>query len=121
MILTDNPACPTGPPLGLGWEYEVLPKMNIMDFESFRLRSRRFQLSHLILSHYKRLEIVQRMGYSEAEIAAMEREMAIIHRNRRVTMTFSPFGKIEHALRSIGRKLKRCFSGSRKEEEEYVS
>jgi hypothetical protein len=109
IILTDNPACPTGPPLGLGWEYEVLPKMNIVDFESFRLRSRRFQTSHLILSHYKRLEIVQRMGYSKEEIAQVEHEMATIQRHRKVTFSFSPCGMMEHALQSLGRKFKRTF------------
>jgi hypothetical protein len=61
MILGDNPATPSGPPLSLGWEYEVLPAMNVTDFESFRLRSRRFKSNHLILSHYARAEIVERV------------------------------------------------------------
>jgi hypothetical protein len=62
MILGDNPATPSGPPISLGWEYETLPAMNIMDFESFRMRSRRFHTSHMILSHYKRMEIVQKVS-----------------------------------------------------------
>lgn len=61
MILGDNPATPAGPPLSLGWEYEVLPAMNVQDFESFRLRSRRTQTNHLILSQYKRIDIVERV------------------------------------------------------------
>ena len=77
-------------------------------------------MSHLILSHYKRMEIVQRLGYSEAEIAAMEQEMAVIHRNRRVTLTLSSFGRLEHAFRSLGRKLKRCFQGRKEEEEDLA-
>ncbi|KAG7353242.1 hypothetical protein IV203_009291 [Nitzschia inconspicua] len=107
MILGDNPSTPIGPPLSLGWEYEVLPTMNIMDFESFRLRSRRFQTNHLILSHYRRVEIVQRIGYTQEEVAKVEKEMKKIQRQRKITMAFTPCGKIESAFQSIGRKWRR--------------
>jgi hypothetical protein len=107
MILGDNPSCPTGPPLGLGWEYEVLPDMNIMDFEQFRLRSRRFRTSHLILSHHRRVEILQRNGFLETEITAVEREMAKIQRQRRLTMVWSPCRQLEMMMESARRKFHR--------------
>ncbi|KAG7367279.1 hypothetical protein IV203_029950 [Nitzschia inconspicua] len=107
MILGDNPSTPIGPPLSLGWEYEVLPTMNITDFESFRLRSRRFQTNHLILSHYRRVEIVQRIGYTQEEVAKVEKEMKKIQTQRKITMAFTPCGKIESAFQSIGRKWRR--------------
>jgi hypothetical protein len=105
MILGNNPACPCGPPVTLGWEYDELPQMNITEFESFRLRSRRFRTSHLILSHYRRLEILQSVGYTAEEIAAVEKEMAKIQRQRNVTRTCSPCRGIEHAFQSLGRKI----------------
>lgn len=169
MILGDNPATPSGPPLSLGWEYEVLPAMNITDFESFRLRSRRFHSSHLILSQYKRVEIISRvshqyllhaaarewellleyenvfnvgefdflkfsslssipnriflllflflvqMGYPQKEIKKAEDEVKKVQRHRKLTMAFSPCGKLEQAFQSIGRKWKKNVVGKAKD------
>ncbi len=107
MILADNPACTCGPPLSLGWEYELLPEMSMTEFESFRLRSRRLHINHLILSHYKRVEILQRTGYSANEIKAVEKEMAKVRRQRQMT-AISPFGKLE-LLAESARRVKLGF------------
>lgn len=112
MILADNPACASGPPLSLGWEYELLPEMSMTEFESFRLRSRRLHMNHLILSHYKRVEILQRTGYTAKEIKAVEKEMAKVHRQRQMT-ALSPFGKLEELAESAGRKVKLGFGRKR--------
>ena len=112
MILADNPACSSGPPLSLGWEYELLPEMSMTEFESFRLRSRRIHTHHLILSHYKRVQILQLAGYAAEEIKTVEKEMAKVRVQRQMT-ALSPFGKLEQLAESVGRKLKRGF-GCRK-------
>ena len=115
MILGSNPAVPCGPPVELGWEYDELPQMKLTEFESFRLRSRRFRTSHLILSHYRRIEILQRVGYTAEEIAAVEKEIAKIQRQRNVSMTCSPCRGIEYAVVSLGRKIGKAVLCRRKQ------
>lgn len=114
MILADNPACLSGPPVMLGWEYEVLPGMSLLDFEAFRLRSRRLHSTHLLLSHYKRLEIVQRSGATPDEIRSCERDMAKIRRQRNISLAMLPLSSVGQFASGAGRKLRRGLTGRRK-------
>jgi hypothetical protein len=109
MILGDNPSCGSGPPVSLGWEYEVLPEMSVMDFEAFRLRSRRPRTVQLVLSHYKRLELLQRSGYSANEIAAADKAAARVRRQRQMSAALSPLRTIEEMAQSAGLKVKLAF------------
>jgi hypothetical protein len=114
MLLGDNPAVLSGPPVTLGWEYEVLPDMSVIDFETFRLRSRRLHSSHLILSHYKRIEIIQRCGHTAKEIKAVEKEMSKIKRQRNMTVALSPLSPFQNLAESAGRKVRGLGKGMRR-------
>mmetsp|Transcript_29744 Transcript_29744/g.72026 ORF Transcript_29744/g.72026 Transcript_29744/m.72026 type:complete len:378 (+) Transcript_29744:614-1747(+) len=123
MLLGDNPAVLSGPPVSLGWEYEVLPEMPLVDFETFRLRSRRLHSNHLLLSHYKRLEIIQRNGHTAEEVKAVEKQIAKIKRQRNMSLAMTPLTPLQNIAESAGRKIKRSFSigggsGGRRRREE---
>jgi hypothetical protein len=113
MLLGDNPSVPSGPPVSLGWEYDVLPEMPLVDFEMFRLRSRRLHSNHLILSHYKRLEIIERSGYTPQEIKAVEKELTKIRRQRNMSIVMTPLAPFQNIAESAGRKFRRGFGGKK--------
>ena len=87
--------------------------MSLIDFETFRIRSRRLHSNHLILSHYKRVEIVQRSGCTADEIRTIERDMAKIRRQRNMTAALSPLSPFQKLAEAAGRKVRRGFMGGR--------
>ena len=105
MILGDNPACSIGPPIELDWGYMHEEKHDLDTYEIGR-RSRR-RLRHLILSYYRRKDILLQAGYEEDEIRSAERQIGKLKRQRKATGFFLPIQKMEEAVQSAGRKVRR--------------
>jgi hypothetical protein len=124
MILGDNPACRIGAPVSIGWDYEALPSLSLNDYEAFRqTHPRRKRLNQLILSYYRRLEILQRLGTTPAELKHAEKQAARIQFQRSITAAFAPFQAVERMAESAGRKVRRKIrrrqnAGIKEEEEE---
>jgi hypothetical protein len=108
MILGDNPACRIGAPVSIGWDYEALPSLSLNDYEAFRqTHPRRKRLNQLILSYYRRLEILQRLGTTVAELKDAEKQVSRIQLQRSITAAFAPFQAVERMAESAGRKVRR--------------
>jgi hypothetical protein len=111
MTLGDNPACSIGAPVQLDWDFDELPTLLLDDYEQFRQNKRRTNLNHLVLSSYKRLEILQNLGHSDHQLRQATKQAARIKSKRQVTVMFAPLWPVEHAFSSVGRKLKRAVVG----------
>eukprot|EP00934_Nitzschia_sp_Nitz4_P002755 Nitzschia sp. Nitz4//scaffold163_size50693//41752//42222//NITZ4_006995-RA/size50693-processed-gene-0.37-mRNA-1//1//CDS//3329538052//2745//frame0 len=110
MTLGDNPACRTGPPVSLDWEYEVLPVYNVIDFDKMRRMQRRKGGDRLRLSHISRLEILAKSGVSRKERKRVERKMSHIRRQRSLTTTMQPLvDPIEQMVETTSRKFQKLF------------
>jgi len=114
MILGDNPACSIGPPIELAWEYQNEEKHDLDIYEVER-RPRR-KLRHLVLSYYRRKDILLQAGYSENDMKSVERQIGKLKRQRKTTGFFLPIQKMEEVVQSAGRKVRRVAGGKKKEE-----
>lgn len=106
LTLGDNPAVSFGPPLSLTWEYEEERQIGLEDYEAQRGKrrtSRQFNLNYV-----DRRRILEKDGgFTEEELRAAVREIEIIQKNRRKTVTNLYKSKYEEALESAQRKMKR--------------
>lgn len=114
MILGDNPACSIGAPVQLDWEHEHEEKHDLDIYEVERRPRRR--LRHLVLSYYRRKDILLQAGYNENEMRLVERQTAKLKRQRKTTGFFLPIQRMEEVVQSAGRKVRRVAGGKKKEE-----
>ena len=114
MILGDNPACSIGAPVQLDWNFEHEEKHDLDIYEVER-RPRR-KLRHLILSYYRRKDILLQSGYNESDMRAVEKQIAKLKRQRKTTGFFLPIQKMEEVVQSAGRKVRRVAGGKKKED-----
>ena len=66
-ILTVNPSCTSGPPLGLGWRFVPERHFQIDKFENCRLGNRR-TTQQLVLPRKVRERWLQELGYDQREV-----------------------------------------------------
>jgi hypothetical protein len=83
------------------------------DIGGFALRIS-FSLSPIPNRNFLLLFLFQ-MGYPQEEIKKAEDEVKKVQRHRKLTMAFSPCGKLEQAFQSIGRKWKKNVFGKAKD------
>lgn len=108
QTLGDNPST-FGPPMALDWNYEQYLPMCIDLYEMDR-GSRR-NLNQMRLNGQQRKNtLVHMFGHSEEEVDKALKEGEKIRFQRSVTRQMLPFAKIEDALESSGRKIKRVLS-----------
>lgn len=105
MCMGDNPTCSIGAPVSLSWEFDEDDPHDVDTFEYDRGPRRRVR--HMVLSFYKRQDILRRAGYSDDEIQAAAKELHKTQRQRSKTQIMLPVRKIEEAFESAGRKFKR--------------
>ena len=78
-ILTNNPACSSGPPIGIGWAYYQNDKecmLRIDEYEAKPRRRRRQKAKELILKRSKREQILlHEWGVSRAQLSAAVRRL----------------------------------------------
>lgn len=113
MTLGDNPSCSYGPPVCLDWEYEDSGALNFEEYEA--RRGKRRSLRQMVLSYYRRVEILEGAGHSKNEIQSVTRQVNKLKRQREITKFFAPVMRVEMVVRSAGRKAKRAFDGPKKE------
>jgi hypothetical protein len=103
QILSDNPACATGPSIGLGWEF-VEQDNDIEDWEMERGRLR--CSSELRMKRDQREKLLRDLGYTERNIAAAVRAGHKIRCQRRQTVNNLKVSKIEEAVETARRIVK---------------
>ena len=96
--------------MSLDWEYEELPAFSVDDYETVRSKTRRTKLYQLVLSYYRRHEILQNLGFEEHQLKVASRQVARAQRQRSTTRFFLPVSKVEEIAESAGRKVKRARS-----------
>lgn len=80
QVLGDHPCCGIGPPISLGWDFEVKPSISLDDYEGTRVvrRSR----DGLRLSFEDRREILEDK-YSDKDVRRAQRHLQRERRDRR--------------------------------------
>jgi hypothetical protein len=110
MTLGLNPACQYGAPVELDWVYyedELLPGINIDDYEIRRRKTRRTKLQHLVLSSYRRRDILLALGFEEEQQRVAAKTVETIQWQRSTTRLLLPLSKMEEVAQSAKRKAKR--------------
>jgi hypothetical protein len=115
MILGDNPAVSIGSPVQLDWDFQGEERHDLDIYEVER-RPRR-KLRHLVLSYYRRKDILLQAGYDEDEMRSKERQLEKMKRQRKTTGFFLPVSKLEEVFQSAGRKVKRAKGKEKKGKE----
>ena len=109
-IVGDNPETIVGPPLTLDWQYNEHELITIDEYEETRPKRKVFW--RLRLSSITRKNMLKNVfGIPESEIAAAEREVQVIRRQRQSTNKQGRLSSsVENAVQSAKRKIKRRFS-----------
>ena len=106
MEIGDHPCCSIGPPIGLSWEFDEESTIDLDIYECERKPRR--QLRHLVLSYYRRRDILRNAGFSEKEIQTAAASAARIRRQRESMRFFQPLVRVDEIVRSVGRKAKKA-------------
>lgn len=112
MTMGDNPSCSYGPPVGLDWIYHESKNLKLEEYE--RTRARKRSMRQMVLSYYRRIEILESAGYDTGEMKRTTRQINKVKRQRDTTKFFAPALGIEAAVRSVGRKVKKASKGGGK-------
>ena len=110
MILGDNPSCSYGPPVCLDWEYVEVKRLDLDEYEGSRKRR---NMRQMVLSYYKRCDILEKAGYNKSQMKSATREINKSKRQRETTKFFAPVMSVESVVRSAGRKVKRGVVGKK--------
>ncbi|EEC43065.1 predicted protein [Phaeodactylum tricornutum CCAP 1055/1] len=107
-IVGDHPDVKVGPPVSLGWEYNVREPVDINEYEATR-PSRKVYLRMSSITRKNMLHNV--FGIDEEEIASSEKEVQRIKKQREASNKQSKTGeKVESAFQSMKRKFRRKIS-----------
>jgi hypothetical protein len=106
-IMCDNPACTSGPSVGIGWNYENEVSVNIDRYENSRGRPIRSGLE-LSLSRERREKLLRDWGYTDRDIASGVRELNRLKSGRRQTVNNLGAERLEEALESLTSKVKKA-------------
>jgi hypothetical protein len=114
QTLGDNPSVAYGPPISLDWEFQENEAIDINEYETERVFSRR-TLRQLAMSYYLRKAILSRdYGFTEEELQQGKKEANKVKFLRGVTNTLLPMMQVEAAIESAGRKAKRMIRKGKK-------
>ncbi len=109
MVLGDNPYCSRGPPVSLGWEYDIMPDMGVLHYDRLRSSQRRTNINHLALSSNQRNELLNRIGVSVEERRRVEKEVSRIQRQRTIDCVWKELTGPLETMADSARKVQRVF------------
>jgi hypothetical protein len=111
LVLGDNPDVKVGPPISLGWSFVEHEQEPLDEYET-RRNANRIRRPNLRMSSITRKNLLRNVfGVSEEEIAATEKEIQRIQKRRASSAKQSDTaGKVETALQSTRRRMRRVFS-----------
>jgi hypothetical protein len=106
-VVSDNPSCTSGPPIGIGWKHG---RTHIVDVNSYeRIRQIRKKPSRLILSREEREALLLNWGASFHDIVeAVRGNLKVKNQRRQTVVNIGKIERIEEAFESATRKLKRA-------------
>lgn len=103
-ILSDNPACQSGPSIGIGWRYKRAGILSVDDWESKRGDPRR--PSELVMPRHVRENMLIGLGYDKKAMAEQTRKSLKIKAQRRTTINNLSAQGVEEAVEKARRKVK---------------
>ena len=89
-ILVDNPSCSGGPALGIGWRYD--PNQVNLPLNHYELRQtklygpNKYKPDELVLQRTEREEMLQKLGYTDQDLARSVRKNVKVKKQRRQTV-----------------------------------
>jgi len=107
-VMCENPACSSGPGVGLGWKYEENAPLKLKEWEV--RRGRRRTPRELVLSRSTRETIIRGLGYTDWEIARTVRSTMKSKYYRRKTANNLRAQKVEEAIESAKRKVEKMLN-----------
>uniref|UniRef100_A0A7S1ZFB8 Uncharacterized protein n=1 Tax=Ditylum brightwellii TaxID=49249 RepID=A0A7S1ZFB8_9STRA len=106
ITLGDNPCVRRGPPVSLDWKYNDRGSMCLEEYESARVPRR--SRNKLVLSYgARRLRLILEAGFTMNDLKEATKDVQQMQRRRRTTYARLPIAKVEEAVESAGRKMKR--------------
>jgi len=108
IVLGDNPAVSHGPPLSISWEYDVLIKCNVDDYERHYCNDHyRRRGSELRIPYKIRNCTLHDMGYSNYEIKSTMKEVQKLQLQRSRTVTTLRLQPVHEIIEKITRNKKK--------------
>lgn len=105
MILGDHPCCSYGPPVTLDWDYLEYEALEVNEYEFHR--PPRKGIRKMGLNYYKRKQLLSDAGYTDADFKLSKKRIGRAKFNRSLTRQILPLMKVEDAIESSYRKIKR--------------
>mmetsp|Transcript_5510 Transcript_5510/g.7240 ORF Transcript_5510/g.7240 Transcript_5510/m.7240 type:complete len:185 (+) Transcript_5510:148-702(+) len=103
-MVGDHPGTFIGPPITFGWEYREKEPIDLSEYEETRVERK----TYLRLSSITRKNMLKNIfGIDEKEIAASEKEIQRIRKQRESTLKQ---GKLSKSMEGAARKIRRRFS-----------
>lgn len=105
-IMSDNPACRSGPGMDIGWKYDKNEvKVTVDDWEANRSRVRTSVVG--AVSRSSREELLRGLGYSNRDIAATCRELNKLRARRRQASNNVAFEQLEMIFENATRSFRK--------------
>uniref|UniRef100_A0A7S4VQH3 Uncharacterized protein n=1 Tax=Ditylum brightwellii TaxID=49249 RepID=A0A7S4VQH3_9STRA len=106
ITLGDNPCVRRGPPVSLDWKYSDRGSMCLEEYESTRVPRR--SRNKLVLSYGARqLRLIKEAGFTMNDLKEATKDVQRMKQKRKNTYALLPIAKVEEAVESAGRKMKR--------------
>jgi hypothetical protein len=107
-ILSTNPSCTCGPPIGIGWRFTPEKGWPVDQYEEMREGYRRCH-SELLMPREAREDILRELGYSSLDLAKAVRLTIRSKNQRRQTVNNLGAARLEENLERAGRRVKNLF------------
>ncbi|KAL7545642.1 hypothetical protein ACHAWF_018327 [Thalassiosira exigua] len=116
VVVSDNPGVRAGVALELGWDYNVLERSHIDNFEEKRSkeRSKDFKKEKK-LTRLEREKILREYGATQTEIDAAAKRAAIVRNARKKSIETREHDKLHENVENSLNKLKKLFTFGRRQ------
>jgi hypothetical protein len=104
-VLDLNPATSSGPSLGIGWHYDEIMSVNVLEREIMTKSTRR-NARQLILPRKIREDMLQDLGYTSKDVARAIRLNLKVKNQRKQTIQNLAHQKMEEMVESSSRKVR---------------